>query len=117
MVFEGRKSLFIEIFGDYPLIRILDFLIENRVFDYSRKDIAKLSGISYNTLKELFDKLIENELIIKTRKVGKSDMFQLNKSNPVSLKLLEIDRSLMISVIRRTDEEEKLEKQETPIET
>ncbi len=35
-----NKSLFVEFFGDYPLIRVLDFLIEQEGFDYSEKRYA-----------------------------------------------------------------------------
>ena len=34
MVKMEEQSLFVSTFGDYPLIRILDFLIYSRDFDY-----------------------------------------------------------------------------------
>lgn len=101
-----KRSLFIEYFGNYPLIRVLDFLIENRIFDYSKKDIAKYSNVSYNTFKTFFNKLVKLGLVIKTRKVGKSDMYQLNKESPIVQSLLQIDKFLMLQIIKKVDEEE-----------
>jgi DNA-binding transcriptional ArsR family regulator len=94
-----QKSLFIEFFGDYPIIRVLDFLIENEIFDYSKKDIAKYSEVSWNTLEKFFEKLLERGIIVRTRKVGKSQMYKINLENPIVQKLMEIDKRLMLESI------------------
>lgn len=103
---DMRKSLFIEYFGDYPKIRVLDFLIENDIFDYSKKDIARYSGVAFNTLNGFFKKMVDEKIIIKTRKVGKATMFKLNKESPFVKILLEIDKQLMKKVIKETEKEE-----------
>ncbi len=89
-------SLFIEVFGDYPLIRVLDFFLEEYLFDYSKTQVAELSGVSFNTLDLFWDKLIKFGIIIKTRKIGNSEMYKLNLENPLVQKLMEIDKNLMI---------------------
>jgi hypothetical protein len=76
------KSIFLDKFGDYPLNRVLDFLVVFNVFDYSIVDIAKNSGVGYSTLKILMKELIKNKIVIKSRIVGKSKMFKLNNENP-----------------------------------
>ena len=114
-----EKSVFVEFFGDYPFIRVLDFLIENEIFDYSKKDIAKYSGVAWNTLENFFDKMIERKIIVKTRKVGKSKMYKLNLENPIAQKLIEIDKKLMLGSIKDVDYEEKFSKRmklEKPIQ-
>ena len=88
-------SLFIDVFGDYPLIRVLDFFLEEYLFDYSKTQVAEFSGVSFNTLEQFWDRLIKLEIIIKTRKIGNSDMYKLNMENLVVQKLMEIDRNLM----------------------
>jgi len=52
-------SVFIDLFGDYPLIRILDFFLEEYLFDYSKTQVAELSGVSFNTLELFWNKLIK----------------------------------------------------------
>lgn len=103
-----EKSVFVEFFGDYPFIRVLDFLIENEIFDYSKKDIAKYSGVAWNTLENFFDKMIEKGIIIKTRKVGKSEMYKLNLENPIVQKLVEIDKKLTLGSIKDVELTEKI---------
>lgn len=89
------KSLFVEFFGDYPIIRVLDFLIENDIFDYSKKDIGRNSAVSWNTLEGFWKKLEETGVVTFTRKVGKAQMYKINKKNPVVKQLIELDNKLM----------------------
>jgi len=100
-----QKSIFIEVFGDYPQIRVLDFLIENDIFDYSKTQIAELSGVSFNTLETFWDRLIKNEILKETRKVGNSQMYQLNKETPFVKSLMDIDKKLMLKSIKETETE------------
>lgn len=91
-----EKSIFVEFFGDYPVVRVIDFLITFRHFDYNRKDIAKNSGVSWNTLNKAWNGLEKKRIVIKTRKVGKSQMFKLNIENPIVQNLLALDKKLML---------------------
>ncbi|MEK6834879.1 MAG: hypothetical protein AABX61_01300 [Nanoarchaeota archaeon] len=75
------KSVFLEKFGDYPINRILDFLVVFNAFDYSIVDIAKNSGVGYSTLKILMKDLIKNKIVVQSRNVGKSKMFKLNNES------------------------------------
>jgi len=101
-----EKSQFLRVFGEYPQIKVLDFLIENDIFDYSKTQIAELSGISFNTLENLWDRLQGEGIIKKTRKVGNSQMYQLNKEDPIVKMLLEIDKKLMLESINDIEKEE-----------
>ena len=75
--------MFLEIFGDSPILRVLDFLVVNEDFDYSMTDIAKLSGIGYSTLKLFWDKLEKEKIVLNTRIVGKAKMYKLNFRNSI----------------------------------
>ena len=79
---KNSKSAFLEIFGDSPILRVLDFLVVNEDFDYSMTDIAELSGVGYSTLKMFWNKLEDRSIVKKTRDVGKAKMYRLNFSNP-----------------------------------
>ena len=89
------KSLFVLFFGDSPIIRVLDFLIENDIFDYSKKDICRNANVSWNTLETFWGKLEKANTVTYTRKVGKASMYKLNTKNPVVKQLIELDNQLM----------------------
>ena len=88
---KQRKSLFLEQFGDTPQLRVLDFLIDNHFFDYPMTEIARRSNVSYNSLKVFFDKFVQSGLLIKTRRIGKSDYYKLNLDNLFVSNLIKLD--------------------------
>ena len=61
-------------------------------------EIAKNSGISYSTLQVFWDKLVRNNIVIKTRRVGKSDLYKLNTENPAVQQLIKFDWNLIKGV-------------------
>jgi len=77
-----EKTAFREIFGDTPILRVLDYLVVNEDFDYSMTDIAVLSGTGYATLKLFWPTLEKSEIVEHTRNVGKAKMYRLNMENP-----------------------------------
>ncbi len=96
-----NQTIFIEIFGNNPIIKVLDFLITFQAFDYPLTEIAKNSGVSYSTLQTFWDKLVRNNIVIKTRRVGKSDLYKLNTHNPAVQQLIKLDWNL----VKGTDQE------------
>lgn len=91
MKIKKNKTLFLEQFGDTPQLRVLDFLIGNHFFDYPMTEIARESNVSYNSLKMFFDKFVESGIIVKTRKIGKSDYYKLNIHNLFISNLIKLD--------------------------
>ena len=77
------KTAFLQVFGDSPMLKVLDFLIVNEDFDYSMTDIASQSGVGYSTLKLFWKKLEESKIVKQTRVVGKAKMYRLNFENLV----------------------------------
>ena len=90
-----NETVFIEVFGSNPIIKVLDFLITYQLFDYPLTEIAKNSGVSYSTLQTFWDKLEKNKIVIKTRRVGKSDLYKLNTNNPAIKQLIKLDWNLI----------------------
>lgn len=87
-----------ELFGNNPIIKVLDFLITFQLFDYPLTEIAKNSGVSYSTMQTFWDKLVKNKIVIKTRRVGKSDLYKLNTKNPAVQQLIKLDWNLIKGV-------------------
>ncbi|MDO8460094.1 MAG: hypothetical protein Q7S74_03225 [Nanoarchaeota archaeon] len=85
---EKNESAFLEYFGDTPKLRFLNFLIGNHFFDFNMTDMAREANISYNSLISFFGEFLKKGIIVKTRRVGKSDMYKLNIDNPISKNFL-----------------------------
>ena len=76
-----EKSVFLEREGYTPKNKVLDFLMVVQEFDYSLKEIAKFSNVSYPRIKQLKKELVKDKWITLTRKVGKAQMYKLNLKN------------------------------------
>jgi|SRR3989344_2664183 len=86
-----EKSVFVEYFGDYPLIRVLDFLIEGRDMDYSMTEIARNSGVGWTAFSDIWPKMMKKEIVIFTRKIGNAKLFRLNIKNSWVKELIKMD--------------------------
>ena len=80
---EEEQSIFLDLFGNSPMNRVLDFLVIHSEFDYSMIDIAKHSEVGYATLKLFWPNLIKNNIVVQTRKIGNAKLFKLSLRNPI----------------------------------
>ena len=102
------KTAFLQVFGNSPVLRVLDFLIVNEDFDYSITYIADYSGVGYSTLKLFWKKLEEAQIVKQTRVVGKAKMYKLNFNNPVVKKFRDFYWETTKHVVHEEIKEKKL---------
>ncbi len=90
MKIKKDKSAFLEYVGDTPQLRVLDFFIGNYFFDFPLTEIARSSEISYNSLQAIFPKLLEKKILIKSRRIGKSNYYKFNMENQFVKNIIKI---------------------------
>ena len=56
---KENKSLFLKQFGDTPQLRVIDFFIDNSIFDFPLTEIARESNVSYNSLKSFINDFLK----------------------------------------------------------
>lgn len=89
------ESLLLKFLGrENPIVRVIDFLIDNEAFDYSKTEIAKGAGVSRTTLQKIWSTLEDLGIVVETRRVGRAKMYRLNKDNPIVRKFIELDNAL-----------------------
>ena len=103
---ESEISSFVLVMGNTPFIRVVDFLLENRPFDYSKTEIAKNAEVGWSTLHGIWKILGKAEIVKQTRIVGKSKMYRLNEENKIVRKLIELDANISSVFAERTVKEE-----------
>lgn len=89
------KSLLIKFLGENPVFRIIDFLIENKGMEVTKKEIIEGAGISRAALFKYWEQIEEQEIVLVTRKFGKTKLYNLNSRNPIIKKLLELESILI----------------------
>ena len=89
-----EKSSFRLIFGDSPIVKVIDFFLDNREFDYSLTDIAKNADIGWSTLHQFWNNIVKLGIVTKTRKIGRAELYKLNPNSPLVKKLIELDMGI-----------------------
>ena len=88
------KSALVETFGENPLVKTIDFLLMYPNFDYSKSQVAKETRVSRITMEKIWKNLLKNGIIIKTREMGRGNMYKLNVENPRVKVLMKFDFEL-----------------------
>ena len=102
-----KESIFLDYVGDNSRMRILQYLIEGRDFDYTMTDMLN-SEVSWGTLNSLIPELLRLNIIIKTRKIGRASLYKINKENLFAQKLIELYYRLILENLNSI-KDEKLE--------
>ncbi len=89
-----NKSLLLRYLGDSPELRIIDFLMDNYLFDYSKKEIIEGSGIAKATFYKYWGNLEKEGIVAKTKEYGKTKLYTINKENPVVKELFKLERAI-----------------------
>ena len=89
-----ERTLLIRCLGNSPALRIVDFFLDNRLFDYSKSEILKDLGVGRATFFKYWKDLEEFGVVKVTRQIGKSKLYRLNEGNEVVKKLMALDSAL-----------------------
>ena len=101
-----ESSIFLDIVGKSTTMKVLQYLIEGRHFDYTLTDIAENAEVSWGTLHTIFPKLVKYEIVIKTREIGKAKLYKINSENPTAKKLIDLYDSIMLRQLKKLKEKE-----------
>ncbi|MEM2935896.1 MAG: hypothetical protein QW231_01820 [Candidatus Bathyarchaeia archaeon] len=100
-----EETLLIRCLGNSPTLRIVDFFLDNRLFDYSKNEIIHNLNMGRATFFKYWKELEELGVVKVTRKVGKSKLYRLNEENEVIQKLIMLDSVLCKQAMKRAVEE------------
>ncbi len=99
---------FLEIMGNTPRMRLLEFLISGRESDYSLSDISKNAGIPWSTLHRILPVFEKRKLVVKTREIGRAKLYRINGENTEARALIEIFDSILSKELERHSAKEKI---------
>ncbi|MBI3051072.1 hypothetical protein HYY74_01305 [Candidatus Woesearchaeota archaeon] len=93
-----EESIFLDYVGDTPRMRIIQYLIEGREFDYTLTDLLN-ARVSWGTLNALVPKLLELGIVVKTRKIGRATLYRINQENSVARQLRDLYDNLLLEML------------------
>lgn len=95
----------LELLMDRPLAKVVDFLLENPVMDYSKTDLANEAGVSRSTLYRRWGVLEELSILQKSRKYQNTQLYKLDTDSPIVNELGRLKQGLeeRINIERREE--------------
>ena len=102
-----NKSLLLKLTGEIHLFKIIDFLLDNKGMDFSKSDISKGAEISRASLFNYWNELEKNGIVKITRSFGKTKLYTLNTKNPVTQKIIELEKTLIAEAMERSRNKEE----------
>jgi len=100
----AEESIFLEHVGDSPRMRVLQYLIEGRDFDFTLTDMLN-AGVSWGTLNMLIPKLLKLGIIVKTRKIGRATLYKINKENSTTKQIITLYDNLILQKLNQMEQE------------
>ena len=103
-----ENSLLLNLTGDMPLFKIIDFLLENKGMDFSKSDISKGAEISRASLFNYWNEVEKHGIVKATRSFGKTKLYTLNVKNPVTQKIIELEKALISEAMNKAHNEKEI---------
>jgi len=72
-----------KIFGNSPQVKVIDYLVAHPWAEFSKTELADGAQITRPTLYKLLDNLLAEDLVIETKKVGNTQLYQTNRKSLV----------------------------------
>jgi predicted ArsR family transcriptional regulator len=87
-----------KLLGESPKVKIIASLLSENDVDLNVTDIADLAGLHRTTVYDHIDDLIDLDVVVETRTVGGSPMYQINRDSDVAEDLAQLEWDLLDAI-------------------
>jgi len=98
------ESIILKTFGASPKLRIIDFFLDNPLFDFTKKEVIEALGMSKQTFYKYFPELEEEQIVKVSRKIGKAKLYKINLEHPLVIMLREYEKKASIKTVKKEAE-------------
>lgn len=110
-----EKTLLIRCLGNSSALRIVDFFLDNRLFDYSKEEVIQNLSMGRGTFFEYWKELEGFNVVKVTRQIGRSRLYRLDEENEIVKRLLMLDSALCKRAMEKAVEEAREERRAAPV--
>lgn len=107
MTYKSNETLLLKYLGSSPILRIVDFFLDNPLSDYSKNEVVKNMQMGRMTFFKYWHELEKSGAVKITRNIGRATMYQLDKSNEVVKQLIKLDMVLARKSMEKAVDEYK----------
>ena len=105
MSYRPDETLLLRYLGASPILRIVDFFLDNPLSDYSKNEIAKDLAMSRVTFFKYWKEFEKSGALKVSRKIGRATLYELDRKNEVVKQLIKLDMALARKSMERAVEE------------
>ena len=95
------ETILISMFGKSPEVRLLDFFLDHPINDFMQQEIAERIGMNKRTIHKNLPLMLENEVILLTRTIGKAKLYKLNSGSLIVQNIRQLERSISINAAHK----------------
>jgi DNA-binding transcriptional ArsR family regulator len=77
-----EETIMTHLLGNSPKVKVLDLLSTGRELEYCISDMAEHAGVGRASIYRMLDKMLKDKILVKKRKLGRIQLYQLNMNNP-----------------------------------
>jgi len=109
-LYTKEKSILLKVLGENPKLRIIDFFLDNPLFDFTKKEVIEALGMNKQTFYKYFREIEREGIVEVSRKIGRTKLYRINSKHPLVAMLRELEKKLstMTKGIPVSHEESKL---------
>lgn len=98
------QSILLKTLGNSPKLRIIDFFLDNPLFDFTKKEVIEALGISKQTFYKHFPELEEYSIVEVSRKIGRAKLYKINLKHPLVNMLREYETKISMQIAEKEAE-------------
>jgi DNA-binding transcriptional ArsR family regulator len=100
---KAYESTLIKTLGDSPKLRIVDFFLDNVLFDFTKKEVVDALGMSKQTFYKYFPDLEEYGIVKVSRKIGRAKLYRIDVEHPLVKMLREYETKLSQEIAEKAE--------------
>lgn len=107
MMYKQNETLLLKYLGPSPVLRIMDYFLDNPLSDFSKNEIVRNLEMGRMTFFKYWAELEKSGAVKVTRRIGRATLYKLDRQNEVVKHLIKLDMALARQAMEKTAEEYK----------
>ena len=104
-MYRSNETLLLKYLGASPILRIVDFFLDNPLSDYSKNEIVKNLEMGRVTFFKYWRELEKSGALTVSRKIGRATLYKLDRENEVVKQLIRLDMALARGAMEKANKE------------
>lgn len=107
MKYSQNETLLLKYLGPSPVLRIIDYFLDNPLSDFSKNEIVNSLQMGRITFFKYWAELEKSGAVKITRKIGRATLYKLDRENDVVKHLIKLDMALARRTMQKEAQEYK----------